>query len=62
MKPNNELIERIVPEYPNVVIGDWYAASKDNPEYFVSDGVHPQWPKGIKTFVKVITDAAGFAT
>ena len=60
MEPNNETISRVVRDYPNVVIADWYAASKDNPEFFVSDGVHPQWPRGIKSFVKVIEDAGGF--
>ena len=59
MRPNNELIASIVPDYPNAVIADWYAVSEDNPEYFVSDGTHPQWPSGIKAFVREILRAAG---
>ncbi|MFZ9988318.1 MAG: acyltransferase family protein [Candidatus Nanopelagicales bacterium] len=61
-KPNNELIAAVVPEYPNAVIADWYSASVDNPEYFVRDGTHPQWPDGIKAFVREIMRAAGLNT
>ena len=59
MEPNNELIATVVPDYPNAVIADWYAVSEDNPEYFVSDGTHPQWPSGIKAFVREIMRAVG---
>ncbi len=59
MEPNNELIAKVVPDYPNAVIADWYAVSEDNPEYFVSDGTHPQWPSGIKAFVREIMRAVG---
>lgn len=59
MDANNAMIARVVPEYPNAVIADWYAASIDHPEYFAPDGTHPQWPGGIKAFVKLIRDAAG---
>jgi hypothetical protein len=60
-KPNNELIAAVVPDYPNAVIADWYAVSEDNPEYFVSDGTHPQWPSGIKAFVREVTRAVGLS-
>jgi hypothetical protein len=59
MGANNAMINRVVPDYSNAVIADWYAASIDHPEYFVEDGTHPQWPSGIKEFVKLIRDAAG---
>lgn len=59
MKPNNRLIESVAADYPNVVIADWYSVSADNPEYFVSDGTHPQWPDGIKAFVREIMRAVG---
>ena len=58
-EPNNELIAAVVPDYPNAVIADWASASADHPEYFVSDGVHPQWPDGIQAFVAVISQALG---
>jgi len=59
MDGNNAMINRVVPDYSNAVIADWYAASIDHPEYFAEDGTHPQWPSGIKEFVKLIRDAAG---
>lgn len=59
MKPNNRLIESVAADYPNAVIADWYSVSADNPEYFVSDGTHPQWPSGIKAFVREIMRATG---
>ena len=59
MQPNNELIAAVVPDYPNAVIADWYAVSAGQSDYFVSDGVHPQWPSGIRAFVREIRRAAG---
>ena len=59
MEPNNALIAAVVPDYPNAVIADWAAVSEGHPEYFVSDGLHPQWPDGIKAFVKEIRRALG---
>ncbi len=59
MEPNNETIAKVVPDYPNAVIADWYSVSVDNPEYFVSDGTHPQWPDGIKAFVREIMRGVG---
>ena len=59
MKPNNRLIEQVVADYPNAVIADWYSVSVDNPEYFVSDGTHPQWPDGIKAFVREVMRSVG---
>ncbi len=59
MEPNNELIAVVVQDYPNAVVADWYSVSVDNPEYFVSDGTHPQWPSGIKAFVREIMRGVG---
>ena len=59
MDGNNAMIARVVPDYPNAVIADWYSASIDHPEYFVPDGTHPQWPGGIKAFVNLIRETAG---
>lgn len=39
-KPNNKVIERVAPDYPNVVVADWKSLAGNNPEYFVSDQVH----------------------
>jgi peptidoglycan/LPS O-acetylase OafA/YrhL len=38
--PNNKVIRNVVPDYPNAVLVDWYAASEERPEYFTSDGIH----------------------
>jgi peptidoglycan/LPS O-acetylase OafA/YrhL len=56
--PNNDVIDKVVPDYPNAVLADWYAASKDHPEYFVSDGVHLT-AKGAKAYAKLIKKKGG---
>ena len=56
--PNNKVIDAVVPDYPNAVLADWYAASKDHPEYFVSDGIHLT-PKGARAYAKMIKTSAG---
>lgn len=55
--PNNRVIDEVVRDYPNVVLVDWYAASKAHPEYFVSDGVHLT-TRGAKTYAQLIKKAA----
>lgn len=40
MEANNRLIARIAPKYPNVVVVHWSTLSQDQPDYFISDGVH----------------------
>jgi lysophospholipase L1-like esterase len=57
-EPNNRTVERVTPKYDNVVVVDWYAASQDHPEYFVSDGVHLTG-KGARAYAKLIKQAAG---
>jgi hypothetical protein len=57
-KPNNQVIETVVPDYPNAVLADWYAASKDHPEYFVSDGIHLT-AKGARAYANLIKKAGG---
>ena len=56
--PNNKVIDKVVPDYSNAVIADWYAASKDHPEYFVSDGIHLT-AKGARAYAKLIKKSAG---
>ena len=41
--------------HPNAVLVDWYAASKDHPEYFVSDGIHLT-AKGARAYAKLIKE------
>ena len=56
--PNNDVIDKVVPDYPHAVLADWYAASKDHPEYFVSDGIHLT-SKGAKAYANLIRKAGG---
>ena len=37
---NDVLMARVVPQYSNAVLADWYNASAGHPEYFGADGVH----------------------
>lgn len=53
---NNEAIWNVVPEYPNTVIANWRGASKDHPEYFVSDHVHLT-KKGAQAYAALIKQA-----
>lgn len=55
--PNNKVIKSVVPDYPNAVLVDWYAESKDHPEWFTSDGIHLT-PKGARAYAKMIRKAA----
>jgi peptidoglycan/LPS O-acetylase OafA/YrhL len=60
MDPNNEVIDKVVPEFPNAVIADWRGASAGHGEYFVSDGVHLTGP-GMRAYAKLVEQAAGLA-
>ena len=54
--PNNELIDRLMPLYPNVVLADWRAVSAEHKEWFTKDGVHPR-PVGQRAYVAEIVRA-----
>ena len=53
---NNDAIWKVVPEYQNTVIANWRGASKDHPEYFVSDHVHLTL-KGARAYAALIKQA-----
>ena len=55
-KPNNAVIDRVAPDYPNVVIADWKSLSQGRPEYFVSDKVHLT-KKGAEAFASLIKES-----
>ncbi|MBS0457863.1 MAG: acyltransferase family protein [Proteobacteria bacterium] len=40
MEANNQLIDRLAPQFPNVVVVRWSDVSEGQPDYFVADGVH----------------------
>ncbi len=57
-RPNNKVIDSVVPDYPNAVIADWNSAADGHPEYFVSDGIHLTGP-GARAYAKLIKKTAG---
>ncbi|HXC53884.1 MAG TPA: acyltransferase family protein [Rhizomicrobium sp.] len=61
MEPNNELMDRIAADYPNVVLADWKEVSDGQPDFFVSDGVHLTIP-GERAFVAEIMRAGHLAS
>lgn len=56
-KPNNAVLSKVVPDYPNAVLVDWFAASADQPDWFASDGIHLN-PAGARQFADLIKEAA----
>ncbi len=40
MKQSNEMINELIPLYPNVRLADWAATASGNRKYFAPDGVH----------------------
>ena len=58
--PDNATIASVAKDYPNVVIADWNARSKDHPEWFVSDGVHLT-PAGARAYAALIAKATGLS-
>ena len=61
IEPNNRLLARIVPEYPNTKLVDWFAISNPRPEFFVADGVHLT-AAGISAYVNSVVTAIGPST
>lgn len=57
-KPNNEVIDLVARDYPNVVVADWKSVSQDNPDFFVSDKVHLT-RKGAEAFAQLIKENVG---
>jgi peptidoglycan/LPS O-acetylase OafA/YrhL len=53
---NNDTIQRVARDYPNVVVADWHDAAEGQPDFFVSDGVHLTVP-GMRMFVAEIMHA-----
>jgi peptidoglycan/LPS O-acetylase OafA/YrhL len=54
-KPNNSVIDKVAPDYSNVVVADWNGISSGNKDYFVSDQVHLS-KKGAAAFAKLINE------
>ena len=60
VETNNDLMARVAPEYPNVVLADWAALGDAHPEFFASDGIHLS-PTGQRAFVEEILRLANSA-
>jgi peptidoglycan/LPS O-acetylase OafA/YrhL len=50
---NNQLLNQVAANYPNIRIVDWAQKSENHPEYFAPDGVH-LIPVGIAAYVAAI--------
>jgi hypothetical protein len=55
---NNEIIDEVSAQYPNVTVVDWAEASAGHPEYFAPDGVHLV-PTGVAVYVSEISRYLG---
>ena len=56
--PNNEIIARMVQEFPNVHLVDWSLVSAQRPDFFVKDGIHLT-RRGILAYTSQIRMATG---
>lgn len=54
-KPNNATIEKVAPDYPNVIVADWKSESRNQSDFFTSDKVHLT-KKGAQAFAALIVD------
>jgi hypothetical protein len=58
MEPNNALIARVGPDFPNVRLVDWAAASAEHRDWFVDDRVHLT-VEGAREYTRLLAEAAG---
>lgn len=54
---NNELIGRVVPEYPNARVFDWNSLAAAHPEWLWTDRIHPR-PAGADAVAAMFLDEA----
>jgi peptidoglycan/LPS O-acetylase OafA/YrhL len=54
--PVNQSLARVARQVPHTTVVDWYAASAGKPQYFWSDGVHPD-PAGSEVLAGLIAQA-----
>ncbi len=53
---DNKTFTKVVAEFANTIIADWYSASAENDQYFYKDGFHPN-NTGCTVLAKTIADA-----
>lgn len=56
-KPNNRLIDRIVPEYKNAVLVNWHQACQTHRQLIYKDGIHLRNRQGAMLYAKLIQKA-----
>lgn len=56
--PNNEMIARLAPLYPNVRVIDWQGLAAGRPDFFVKDGIHLT-ARGMRALTAQIKAATG---
>ena len=56
IKPANEALARIVEDYPNAIIADWYSAVSAQPDMLQPDQTHPNIP-GSQLFAETVQGA-----
>ncbi len=56
--PNNALISRVAPDYPNVRVVDWAALAQAQPGHLVDDGVHLS-VAGMRALAAALAQALG---
>jgi peptidoglycan/LPS O-acetylase OafA/YrhL len=54
-KPNNAVIDKVAPDYSNVVVADWNGLAAGNDQFFVSDRVHLS-KEGAAAFARLISE------
>lgn len=52
---NNALLEDLAAKHPNFTVIDWYSLVSANPDWVISDGVHPG-PTGAQAYAQLIYD------
>lgn len=52
---NNQLLKKANRQYKNLHVIDWYSKAKQHPEWFASDGVHPE-PEGNRQYVRLLVE------
>lgn len=59
-RTNNNVMESVAADYPNVVIADWNATASGKRNFFVSDGVHLT-KEGARAYADLINEAAAIS-
>lgn len=53
---SNDIIDKVVKDYPNTVVGDWHAAASKHPDTLQSDRIHPDI-EGMHVYARMVAEA-----